>query len=188
MQGFLPRSDPPQRSHQLSWVDRSCLDFLSVVEPGAALLVSIALFALGTRQRESWKAFALDTSFTVFFFEIGWRGRRVCDIIEHGGTNDGDFTMTLAVRKRFVAGGVLLLIGLASVGVFVSWLETLGVLGWAQHVCDHFFTGTAITVIVALLILLPSGAVVAVCVQRCRVCAALLFRRGKYCSECGSRV
>jgi len=96
--------------------------------------------------------------------------------------------MTLAVRKRFVAGGVLLLIGLANLGMFVSWLETAGVLAWAQRACDRYVTGTAITVIAALLILLPSGTVIATCVQRCRVCDALLLRRGEYCSECGSRV
>ena len=96
--------------------------------------------------------------------------------------------MTLAVRKRLVASGVVLLVCLANAGLFVSWLETLGVLAWAQHVCDHYVTGTAITVIAVLLILLPSGTVIAICVQRCRVCDALLFRRGKYCSGCGSRV
>lgn len=96
--------------------------------------------------------------------------------------------MTRAVRKRFVAGSVLLLIGLANLGVFVSWLETLGVLAWAQRACDHYLTGTRVAVIAVLLILLPSGTVIAICVQRCRVCDALLFRRGKYCSEYGSRV
>ena len=30
-------------------------------------------------------AFALDTNVTAIFFEIGWRGGRVCDIIEGGG-------------------------------------------------------------------------------------------------------
>jgi hypothetical protein len=96
--------------------------------------------------------------------------------------------MTVAVRKRIVAGSVLLLICFANLGVFVRWLEAVGVLAWAQRVCDCFITGTAITVNAALLILLPSGAVVAICARRCRVCDALLFRRGKYCAECGSRV
>ena len=101
---------------------------------------------------------------------------------------EGGFTMTLAVRKRVVAGGVWLLICVANLGVFVSWLGTVGVLAWAQRICERYLTGPAITVILALLILLPSGAVFAICVQRCRVCDALLLRRGKYCSECGSRV
>lgn len=96
--------------------------------------------------------------------------------------------MTLAARKRFVGGCVLLLIGLANMGAFVNWLDAVGIMAWAQRVCERYLTGTAITVIAALLILLPSGAVVAVCAQRCRVCHTLLLRRGKYCSECGSRV
>ena len=100
----------------------------------------------------------------------------------------GDSIMTLAVRKRFVAGGVLMFIALANLGVFVSWLETLGVLAWAQRVCDTYLTGTAVAVIAALLILLPSGAVLAICAPRCRVCDALLLRLGKYFSECVSRV
>ncbi len=96
--------------------------------------------------------------------------------------------MTLASRKWVVAGCVLLLVGLANLGVFVSWLEAVGVLAWAQHVRDQYLTGTAITVVAVLFVVLPSGAVAAVCVQRCRVCDATLLRRGRYCSECGSRV
>ncbi len=63
--------------------------------------------------------------------------------------------MTLAARKRLVAGGVLLLIALANLGVFVNWLEALGVFVWARRVCDQYITGSAVTVIVVLLILLP---------------------------------
>lgn len=96
--------------------------------------------------------------------------------------------MTLAARKRLVAGSVLLLIGLANLGMFVRWLETIGVLAWARRVCDQYMTGTSVTVIAALLVLLPSGTVIAIRAQRCRVCDALLLRRGKYCSECGSRL
>ena len=96
--------------------------------------------------------------------------------------------MTLAVRKRLVAGSALFLIGLANLGMFVSWLETLGLLAWARRVCDQYITGTSVAVIAALLILLPSGTVIAICAQRCRVCDALLLRRSKYCGECGSRV
>ncbi len=96
--------------------------------------------------------------------------------------------MTLAARKRCVAGGVALLICLANLSTVVNWLEKIGIVAWSQHLCDRYLTGTAITVIAALLILLPSGAVVAIYAKRCRVCDALLLRRGKYCGECGSRV
>jgi hypothetical protein len=81
-----------------------------------------------------------------------------------------------------------LLIGFANLSMFVSWLETLGVLAWARRVSDQYLTGTSVTVIAALLILLPSGTVIAICAQRCHVCDAMLLRRGKYCNECGSRV
>lgn len=96
--------------------------------------------------------------------------------------------MTIALRKRIIVSGVLLLLCLANAGAFVSWLDTIGVLAWAQRVRDEYVNGTAITVIIALLILLPSGTVFAIYVQRCRVCDGLLLRRGKYCSACGSRV
>jgi len=96
--------------------------------------------------------------------------------------------MMLSMRKWFVTIGVLLILSLANISALVGWLETIGVLALAERVCDRYLTGTAITVIVVVLILLPSGTVVAICAQRCRVCDALLLRRGKYCRECGSRV
>jgi len=96
--------------------------------------------------------------------------------------------MTLAARKRCVACGAALLIGVANLGVFVNWLDAIGVLAWARRLCDQYLTGTSITVIVSLLILLPSGTVTAICARRCRVCDGLLLRRGNYCNECGSRV
>ena len=96
--------------------------------------------------------------------------------------------MSIAARKRCTVGVLGLLICLANVNVFVNWLVEIGLISWARTVCDQYLTGTAVTVIVCLLVLLPSGTVIAVCIQRCRVCEALLLRRGKYCSECGSRI
>jgi len=40
-------------------------------------------------------------------------------------------------------------------GVFVNWLDTVGVLAWTQRVCERYLTGKAITLIAALLIFLP---------------------------------
>ena len=96
--------------------------------------------------------------------------------------------MTLTTRKRYVAGSVLFIIFLANAGAFVNWLAEAGLISWAQRVCDRYVTGTAITVIVAMLVIVPSGTVLATCIRRCRVCDTVLLRRGKYCSECGSRV
>jgi len=124
---------------------------------------------------------------TIFLKSGGAEAELVISLSVEEGIG-GDSAMTLTARKRFVAGGVVLLVCLANAGMFVNWLEAIGLIGWAQHFCDRYLTGTAITVIATLLILLPSGAVVAICAQRCRVCDALLLRRGKYCNECGSRV
>ena len=95
--------------------------------------------------------------------------------------------MTLAVRKSIVISAIGVLLALAHVAALAGWLEEVGVTAWAQHVCEEYVTGTAITVILALLVLLvPPG--VGLAVRRCRVCEAILFRRGRYCSGCGSRV
>ena len=96
--------------------------------------------------------------------------------------------MTLAVRKRLVMICVVLLICLANAGVVVNWLAEIGLISWARHVCDRYLTGTAVTVIAVVLIIVPTSTLVGTYVQRCRICDALLLRRGKYCSECGSRV
>ena len=94
--------------------------------------------------------------------------------------------MTLGIRKLFV----LILVGsiflLANVWFVVNWLDEHGVVDWAKHVRSEYITGTAITIIVALLILLvsPKGTRL---LRRCPVCDHALLK-GKYCSECGSKV
>lgn len=97
-------------------------------------------------------------------------------------------TRRLTVRKRIVVCSLILLVCLANAGAVVNWLNAVGVLAWAQHVCDRYATGTAITVIAACIIVVLSKEIVAKCLSQCRVCGATLTRRGKYCSECGSRV
>ncbi len=83
------------------------------------------------------------------------------------GNVDGDFAMTIAVRKRFVAGSIALLFCMANASAFVNWLDTIGVLAWTRCIRDQYLTGTAVTVIAALLVLLPSGTVIAICATRC---------------------
>ena len=96
--------------------------------------------------------------------------------------------MTLGIRKLVVlvlAGAVFLL---ANVWLVVNWLEKAGAVDFAKHVRKEYLTGTAITIIAALLILLvgprSKGAGL---VRRCPVCDHRLFGRGTYCSECGSK-
>ncbi len=96
--------------------------------------------------------------------------------------------MTLGIRKIIVialVGGIVLA---ANIMVVAHWLNEIGLIegaGWLQR---EFLTGTAITIILVLLILLmkPRGEG-AGWIRRCPVCDHRLLR-GKYCSECGSKV
>jgi len=95
--------------------------------------------------------------------------------------------MTLSARKLVVVGLIAAILLLANAGEIAGWLQETGLIPWAQYLRKEYVTGTAITVIVVLLVLLPSRAVWAICVRSCPVCDCLLLRRGKYCCECGCR-
>ena len=97
----------------------------------------------------------------------------------------------LGVRKVIVVslvGGIFLL---ANVMFVAHWLNETGVIDWAGRVRQGFLTGTAITVIVALLILLvkprADGSSVGL-FRRCPVCDRRILGRGSYCSDCGSKI
>ena len=96
--------------------------------------------------------------------------------------------MSIGSRKLIVVAVIAAVLVLANTGTIVAWLHGLGVIPLAEYIRSECVTGTAIAVIVALLILLPGRAVWAICVRRCPVCDSLLLRRGRYCGECGSRV
>ena len=96
--------------------------------------------------------------------------------------------MTLGIRK-FIVGGLVGCVFLLANAMFVAhWLEEWGAVEFAGTIRERFLTGTAITEIVALLILLvkpmASGSA---WIRRCPVCDHRLLR-GKYCSACGSKV
>jgi len=95
--------------------------------------------------------------------------------------------MALCARKLVMVGLIAAILLLANASAIAGWLHHVGVIPWAQHLREEYITGTAITIIVALLVLLPSRVVWAICVRRCRVCDCLILRRGEYCCECGSR-
>ena len=96
--------------------------------------------------------------------------------------------MSIARRKLLVASVIVLVLLLANAGTIVAWMQDLGVIPLAQYIRSEYITGTAIALIVALLILLPGRAVWAVAARRCPVCDATMVRQGKYCAKCGSRV
>ena len=97
--------------------------------------------------------------------------------------------MSLTIRKVIVLGliGSILLMG--NILLVASWLTEKGVVHWARDIRTEYLTGTAVTIIAVLLILLVSPrASSAGLLRRCPVCDHVLVGRGGYCSECGSRV
>jgi hypothetical protein len=97
-----------------------------------------------------------------------------------------EIVMSLTIRKVIVLGliGSILLLG--DIVLVANWLSERGVVDWARHIRAEYLTGTAVTIIVVLLIPLvgpPAGALV----RRCPVCDHVLVGRGKYCGECGSQ-
>jgi rRNA maturation endonuclease Nob1 len=82
---------------------------------------------------------------------------------------------------------------MANVVLVANWLSEKGVSEFAQNIKSNYLTGTAITIVVALFILLgspkrTSGSKATSLVRRCPVCDHVLLSRGDYCSECGSEV
>ena len=101
--------------------------------------------------------------------------------------------MTLTSRKMVI----ILLIGaiflLGNILVVANWIAGTGVAEKANWLRHEFLTGTAVTIILTLLILLVphkknSTSNIFGLVRRCPVCAHRLIGRGGYCSECGSKV
>ena len=101
--------------------------------------------------------------------------------------------MTLGIRKLIVICLVGVVFLAANAMIVAGWLQERGVIDMARDIRKDFLTGTAITIIVALLILLvrPSRTATAESRKwfgRCPVCDHLLMTRGSYCPECGSKV
>lgn len=100
--------------------------------------------------------------------------------------------MTIKMRRVIVVVPIAAILLLANFLALSEWLDRAGVIGWARSVNAEYITGTAITVIAALLILLPSmpGTERRTCAPspRCPVCGEGLRPGGRYCPACGSRV
>lgn len=100
--------------------------------------------------------------------------------------------MTLGIRKFVVillVGGIFML---GNIWLVVNWLDEKGAIDGARYVRKEYLTGTAITIIIVLLILLVKPGREAVgrfsLIRRCPVCDHTLLGRAKYCGECGSKV
>ena len=101
--------------------------------------------------------------------------------------------MTLTVRKIIVLGFIGFIFLAGNILLVANWLAESGVEQKANWLREEFLTGTAIAVIIALLILLTgsknsnSSRAFGI-IRRCPVCDHRLIGRGSYCSECGSKV
>ncbi len=97
--------------------------------------------------------------------------------------------MTLTIRKMIVLGmiGTILLLG--NILFVANWLAEKGIVDWAKYVRTEYLTGTAITIIVVLLLLLVSPkSRAAGLIRRCPVCDKRVIGNSRYCRECGSKV
>ena len=100
--------------------------------------------------------------------------------------------MTLGIRKTIVLVLVAAIFLLANMWLMLNWLQDKGVIDMAKYVRKEFLTGTAIAVILTLLILLVKPAREAAgrsgWIRRCPVCDHTILAKGAYCSDCGSKV
>ena len=96
--------------------------------------------------------------------------------------------MTLRIRKLIILGLVAMVFLLANIWLVVSWLDHLGVLEWARYLRRQYLTGTAITIIFVLLLLLAHPHNRSWSCRQCPVCDHRISGRARYCGECGSRI
>ena len=97
--------------------------------------------------------------------------------------------MTLGIRKLIVLVLAAALFLVANLIFVANWLAEKGVIDWAKGIRKEYLTGTAITIIVVLLILLvsPSRGSFRLS-RRCPVCDHGLQGGARYCGDCGSRI
>jgi hypothetical protein len=97
--------------------------------------------------------------------------------------------MSLGIRKWIVIALLLLVFLLANFMLVANWLVNTGVCQWAVFIRKEFLTGTAITVIITLLILLVGpGKSRLGFGKSCPVCDKRLFGNPNFCGDCGSKI
>jgi len=95
--------------------------------------------------------------------------------------------LSLRLRKFVLLLLIALVLLMGNLIAITAWLYQAGAIDLAQHVRKEYLTGTAITILVALLILIVSPrASTAATSRSCPVCDKP-YRGGSYCRHCGSR-
>ncbi|MHC4489544.1 MAG: hypothetical protein ACYSW7_10280 [Planctomycetota bacterium] len=100
--------------------------------------------------------------------------------------------MSLTLRKIIVLGLIGIVFLTANILVVVNWISETRIADRAGWVRREFLTGTAVAIILVLLILLvspnsASGKAIGFA-RRCPVCDKRLSGDPSYCGECGSKV
>ena len=100
--------------------------------------------------------------------------------------------MSLTMRKIIVLGLIGIIFLTANILIVANWINDTGIAEKAGWIRQEFLTGTALAVILVLLILLvspkaSSGRAVGFA-RRCPVCDKRLIGNVNYCSECGSKI
>ena len=100
--------------------------------------------------------------------------------------------MTLGIRKIIVVSIIGLVFLAGNILMVANWLAEKGIEQKASWVREHFLTGTAVTIVLVLLILLVSprnsNSKVFGLVRRCPVCDHRLIGSANYCGDCGTKV
>ena len=101
--------------------------------------------------------------------------------------------MSLGIRKIIVLSIIGFVFLAGNILVVANWLAESGIAERANWIKENFLTGTAIAVILSLLILLTgskrsNSSRAFGLIRRCPVCDHRLISRGSYCGECGSKV
>lgn len=99
--------------------------------------------------------------------------------------------MSLGVRKIILIGIIGAIFLACNLLLIANWLAEKGVPEKANWLRENFLTGTAIAVIVTLLILLvnPKSNCRSISfIRSCPVCDHRLIDSPNYCGDCGSKV
>ena len=94
-------------------------------------------------------------------------------------------------RKLIIITIVVGILAIAGLPAITTALCRLGVIPLARSIRAEYLTGTALAIIVTLLVLLPRTYrdTVARRTDQCPVCGQVLRRHcGRYCPTCGSRI
>lgn len=98
--------------------------------------------------------------------------------------------MTTTFRKIVLIAAIAAIITVANIAWIAGWLQEVGAVGAAHTIRHEFLTGTAITILIALFVLLTGRGQAQSAPRlfgRCHVCGHRTIEGGEYCAHCGSR-